>query len=1178
MEDSLSRLLADITRYDKNVLSLLNILAQSYNTDNDHVVMEWEDTLGNIQSYNFPSIKALMQQITEVRDTVTSLTSLSTRRAVLRLPGGDIKEIITTDLPTAPDTISNLQVPLVFYKKRNRTYEFFRDPLPFIKLDLTGKIRENYERVKVKTIIPILKDSNDVDFFNNNFLTNNIDYASMVTKFGAQAILFDEFEEILPIEDKTPRYSGSFNVISVGKRDANQADPTNPVIQNTTVYRLDTLLYIDNNTSSSVSLKTGDKLVLLSATSQNTIYEISYVDTGTNQVGVIRKEGFTPITIGASVLSIFNDYSRGLLVDVPIKSTENQIIFIKGINVLLNIEGADWGTGIGVNNASLIDAENLDLKIDLRQYENLNVTDYSKSLKVIGEQSVIPVSEALVPNTPVLSADLFIVDVTNDHIKGSDAIEKIKIKYGDKLKLEAEINKTNDLILELKTKIATDNTLTAGEITTTEQQLSDLYAKRSSKIKELSTKIDEINTGLTDNVVFAPKYAVRAFIPIPSSKYKDEKNRVGEQNVIALDTQYRYLSKQNTNKNNPVFKSIQNADGSTSNATFSGWISLPRNGIRKKDQTTGKWLPEDLGNADELNFNQINIPISRGENVEIRVRAISEVGYPYTEVVSNWSDPQIIPFPDSIIDDVNAIADASRNEQIFAKFRDEMRVLGLDIHTSDSLSLADKLYVHMADNIGTTSLTPENKPKTVQKVLNDYDVRIGSVEAKLAGDFGAIKVSVTDSLGKKLQDVVNNNQINLFAGYYKEAVAGLPVTKGQIVTTLYYVQITNTSDADLEILSFVPGSPSEPVPDNDQYLDPPANTIANSYYDAFDGYVKNVGEFNKYRKYWRAPVSYRAVTDNNTFKDHHNLTVSPFIELPAYQSQQVKGQIAYSRYRDVSLNKSFYLLDTTLSAQVLPLILSGVATDTFVWDGTTTPITNIVNGNGYLTDFCVHTDHPQIKRGTATERTFMDDKVASLLQGSGATIPFMPTITVDNSNLADIKVNYPYFYHNKYFNLTSSDTNGLYQLGYQEYTRVTSGTATIGAFSRRLGFLKDDVYLIGKNTCGSYLFLAADLNDSLWVKTTFYNDGMILKKGGIIRVPIIHQARLTDYYGAGSSGLGRVGGDPAKTNISYAKIIGIDIALKNLPLFSFDMRVEMQYAPTSASNVVQASTGGALVN
>lgn len=1172
MEDSLSRLLADLLRYDKNVLALLATMSKAYNADTDRVVMEWEDTSGVVQKYDFASIKALMRQITEVRDTVTALTSIGTRRAVLRLPGGAIKEIITTDLPQAPDAITNLQVPVTFYSKRNRKFEYFRDPLPFIKLDLTGKVRENYEQVKVKTIIPTLDTTSKSDYFNNNFLTNNIAYDDMVANLNTQEIVFDEFEEVLPMEVKTPRFTGSFNVISIGKRDLAQ---NTSVIQNATVYRLDTLLFTDNDTKASVSLKLGDRLVLMSNTSQNTIYEISFIDPATNRIAVVRKEGFTPITVGSSILSIWNDFSKAVSVAVPIKSIEPMVIFVKGINPLLNIEGSEWGTGVGVNSSVLLDAENLDREVNLRQFENEEVVDYSRSLKVAAEQSIIPASEALTPNTPVLAPSNFIVETLNDHKKGSEALEKIKQKYGDKLKIEGEINKTDSLILELKTKISTDSTLTKQEITTAEKQLADLYAKRSSKIKELSTKIEEINAGLTDSVVFTPKYAVKAFIPIPAPKFKDEANRIGEQGVIALETQARYLSKQNTNKNNPKFKNIQNTDGSRSTAVFSEWVTIPRNGMRKKDPLTGKWLAEDLGNADTLNFNQIMIPISRGENVEIRVRAISEVGFPYAEVVSPWSEPIIIPFPDEIIDDTNNLIDTARNEKIFAKFRDELRVLGLDLHTADSLSLSDKLYVHMADNVGTTELTPENKPKSVQTVINEMGNRVGSMEAKLAGDFGKIKVSITDSLGKTLQEVSKNNQINLFAGYYKDLVSAMSVPKGQIVTTLYYVTIENTSDADLEILSYVPGSPSERMPNNDQYLDPPANTLVNSYYSAFDGYVKNMDEFNKYRKYWRAPISYRAITNNDVFQTHHSTTAAPFIQLPAYQSQQVKGQYIYSRMRDVSLNKSFYILDTTQANQVLPIILTGSTTETFVWDGSNTPGTNVPNGGGYRTDFCVHTDHPQLKFGSATERTFMDDKIGGFLQGSGVTIPYMPTVTVNNTTPSDIKVYYPYFFHNKYFNLTSSDTNGLYQLGYQEYTRLlNTGTATIANFPRRVGFLKEDQYLIGKNTCGAYLYLAADLNTSLWVGTTFYNDGLFLKKGGIIKIPVIFQARLTDYYGAGSSGTGRIGGDSTKTNVSYAKVIGLDIALKNLPLFSFDMRVEMVYAPTSASNVALNQTGG----
>ena len=40
------------------------------------------------------------------------------------------------------------------------------------------------------------------------------------------------------------------------------------------------------------------------------------------------------------------------------------------------------------------------------------------------------------------------------------------------------------------------------------------------------------------------------------------------------------------------------------------------------------WKIENVADGSEININQIDIPITKGEKVEIKIRSISEAGYP----------------------------------------------------------------------------------------------------------------------------------------------------------------------------------------------------------------------------------------------------------------------------------------------------------------------------------------------------------------------------------------------------------------------------------------------------------------------------------------------------------------------------------------------------------------------
>jgi len=69
-----------------------------------------------------------------------------------------------------------------------------------------------------------------------------------------------------------------------------------------------------------------------------------------------------------------------------------------------------------------------------------------------------------------------------------------------------------------------------------------------------------------------------------------------------------------------------------------------------------EWKTENVADGSEININQIDIPISKGEKVEIKVRTISEAGYPDNPLKSPWSEPIIMLFP-SNLNTRNAMAD-----------------------------------------------------------------------------------------------------------------------------------------------------------------------------------------------------------------------------------------------------------------------------------------------------------------------------------------------------------------------------------------------------------------------------------------------------------------------------------------------------------------------------------------
>ena len=80
----------------------------------------------------------------------------------------------------------------------------------------------------------------------------------------------------------------------------------------------------------------------------------------------------------------------------------------------------------------------------------------------------------------------------------------------------------------------------------------------------------------------------------------------------------------------------------------SKWVEMntkPRERNYDKQTDTYFWSEEDLLNPDVPNSNQVDIPIQANERVEIRVKSISEVGWPNSPVESDWSESIFVDFP-----------------------------------------------------------------------------------------------------------------------------------------------------------------------------------------------------------------------------------------------------------------------------------------------------------------------------------------------------------------------------------------------------------------------------------------------------------------------------------------------------------------------------------------------------
>jgi hypothetical protein len=252
--------------------------------------------------------------------------------------------------------------------------------------------------------------------------------------------------------------------------------------------------------------------------------------------------------------------------------------------------------------------------------------------------------------------------------------------------------------------------------------------------------------------------------------------------------------------------------------------------------------------------------------------------------------------------------------------------------------------------------------------------------------------------------------------------------------------------------------------------------------------------------------------------------------------------------------------------------IAGTSTNLSVWNGTTDGSGN-ANGGGYLTEFCISKDHP-------TLTTYGPSLTYS---ASNILAKFRPAFDVSSGTTISTTALQQYlpFSHSLHFETSVSDLTNAFGIEYYKQasragvdSTVTDNTLRTDAnYPIKLGFNPNDEFLIGKYTCGAYLFLYPQSYEAISVEGNFparSTRSISFGDSNAINISVIFQFRCSDK-------LGFVGGyrtNNTLTNIKYSKKLGIDIILKNGEPFSFDLQVDAQYAKeTTLDAPLVQSTG-----
>lgn len=1106
-ENTFSDFLESLFRREENLFEFIRILEESYSTDNESVSMQFELADGSTEEIQVGSVSAILRRLKNLENNVEQMANIgNVSNASIVLPDGTLRSVLLSDRVGEPKVFTVGNISSIF-ERENYMKHLFVDPYVYLKVPLPVTDYPAYNKAKVNKVILTLDTDDKASYFEQNLKNVNLEYSSIDNILANAGIDYKEVD--IDIDVSTLEYAkkGLFDVMDI----VDKKDITGNSTDEGILYLLNTLFYKDKNTNTDIFLKKND-IVYVDATE----YRINYVDEASNHIGVTRLHGYDPITIGVNKLLYLNK-TEDPFVPVPINNNEFLIIFIKPINPASKVVNGDWGVGTAVNTDELLNGE--------------IISDLWQSVSAVANESLVSASDFIAPPAPQLISSNFNVVVVNDHKSNSSSVKSIKKKFSEKQEAESNLQMIQEEIVKTNKAISTTDANDNATKNELKSQLETLGSKQVNASKELESKVNELNAVSVELKGYSQKWQIQGYITESAEAF--DGNKIIRN--IGYDVEYRYLSRDGKTKENEAISlasgtdaqvAISGSSEATKKAVIPKWLKMPNPKIREKS-IDGKWLEEDLSSIDAMNITQITIPISSNEIVEIRARAISEAGYPLQMNYSDWSTPLKVEFPLEYESEVETIIELSKTSVVFNRIMQDLAKRGTLRHNEDSVEITEKYYAHFLRNLGTDELTPENKPIDAQTLINTVKSRVLAVENLIGSLKGVISVRLLKEDESVIAEVGRNNTIKYTEEFYKTIVEELTEKKGHVVNKTMYVEITNLSDGDIELLPFVTGL------SDDQLV------------SSYSGYTFNSDEYNNFRKFFASPMVRLDTQIDADFLAHRQLPNS-FIENAEFQSKQVKGQILNSRKTDIRLGTNLW--EDAVDGNTLPLF-TGSSPQTFIWNGTEN--TGTIAGNGNHTEFCVHINHPDL-----AQTSFYMQNWTLYYDTTTPTLNTIPKQTYDGVN-----VFYPPFYHTELM----SDKDTITQLAYKNYTAVASG-ANKSNFPSKAKFSDNDKFLIGKKTCGLYLTLASDGKN--FTNETFAGNGITIKADDRLLLPLLASSRLTDYYGAGTTGTGNVGGQTGVTNISYIKTIGIDLVVKESKLelpktFSFDFQYAIQYEKSS---------------
>lgn len=785
--------LQELTNKNLEILSLIN---KSFNSKNSYLTTKIGDEV-----YTLPSFIHLENKINSIEDNFYNLVNAPSTGTADFIFDGNTQSISLSGYSNSPTETSLEQVSSFNYKTNN-IFKDILNPLPYCRFNIQS-IPLDINTVIIKKIC--LKNSElidrvFVDKVTTSFNCNYEDIYKILYNYKNEVDYIEyDTQKSLPIRDNI-----GYGVYNIEKITENYTDDS--LDEYYTIQLSESLDYFLYDKTIQKPIKIGDKLVTYD---DKCLLEIMNLNYNTNTVEVkVLNGGYVNLTNryeAGNNMSKLKYFSSSTMdeykyVDVPLEEDEYIIVFISPINSRLHIR-APWGTGLAINTSNLT-CEINNTTYTYKDFYNLFVNNLGDTLFGLTQMFNTNISnlniydmKALTKTKPAISQQTLKVVEINNHLNNSTSVKNIRNLYAQKQSLKIDLSK-------IQTNIDNINNILN---TTSFENIDTNRVIYKNQLKELNAKKEELNSQIADILVEINNNVNESDTPIENAKYRIRGYIDAPKDVIKLDIEYRYRNK------NLSVGDVLSINGDK--FLFSEWnimnnYSKTKHVVYTSEDTYKFDYLEDNSLSNEPSFNQIDIPITQGEIVDIKVRYIYDKGYPFIKLTSDWSEIISIDFPDEflksvpIMDILNENADDIKKEQ----FNNILIKNGTISHINDNIIDQTITYYHQPEHIASGFYTAERRIVPLKDKLESMSLDIESLKDEVIGSSdNQLSCSIVYD---NIETVLSPYKTNIILTDEYES-AKLDSTKNKddaefIVETLF-LQISNNSAKNKKLFSMFPG-------------------------------------------------------------------------------------------------------------------------------------------------------------------------------------------------------------------------------------------------------------------------------------------------------------------------------------------------------------------------------------